>query len=227
MESWPCHFPLNYWRYFTGAHQEGGRGVWCGFIVGENTSEGPWHSNAQGFTACAIGQRRGVKKNRSNSGLKWERRSSNQFGITKIHHTHTQNENQSIPIQGFPFSTAVTWMTTIAETLQRLHAVSWHCTYNDGNCHDTDSQTNNQIKQFPTAAEKYSTGKQTMQLTWNPFKRTLYQEWVIWASTSPPYTYNTQFAPALVQRQAFCKSGWAFGSLLVQSSVKLADADFL
>lgn len=75
MERWPCHFPLNYWRrYFAGA-QHGVGGMSCGFIMGKNTSEGSWHSNAQSLKAWAVDRGEG-----------W-RRNAQSWNGTKIHHT--------------------------------------------------------------------------------------------------------------------------------------------
>lgn len=85
-----------------------------------------------GLNSLGDGQRRGAKKNRSNSGLEWETMSSDQFGITKIHHTRRTKIN----LFWFKASpspvTSVSWMTTMAgraETLQRLRTLSWHCRF--------------------------------------------------------------------------------------------------
>lgn len=115
-----------------------------------------------------------------------EARSLDQFGTTKIHHTLAEwkqvYSNSRLPAPRLSdLNDNYNWRSSdFTETLVSLNT--------QGDCRDSDSQTNKQIKPIPTAA-KNITGKQAVKLTWKSVKCVLDQEWVIWIS--PPRRHST------------------------------------
>lgn len=61
-----------------------------GFLMDENISEDRWHSNSQGLTAWVMDRGEGWRKITQIQECNRETRSSDQYGVTKIHHTHAE-----------------------------------------------------------------------------------------------------------------------------------------
>lgn len=140
----------------TGGRERGATLLYCGWKY----QQGPVAIKWTGLDGLVDGQRTEEEESfKLRTAMEkedhWQR--AKEHLARRRYITHTQNENESIPSQGCPFSGTVTW---IIKWVRRGFALSWKCVFNDASCHDTDSQTNNQIKPFPTAAKNIQPGTQ-------------------------------------------------------------------
>lgn len=183
-QSWPCLFPLIYrTRYFTGAQQEE---AWSSFIVDENISATPWHSNSQGSAAWVTDSGEGGRR----IAQMWDWNGESEV-IRPVWNSKDTSHTYWMKISPFVFKASsspsqwLEWQLRLED--QRLHRVrrDTECLNTQGDRCGSDALSNKQIKPIPTATE--NTGKQATKLTWKSVECVPHREWVIWTFSGSPH----------------------------------------